>query len=810
MKISLQWLNDYIQIDDYLGKPQALAQILTDAGLEVEAIEDLAKPFNNVVIGLILEKAPHPDADRLTVCQVTTGEGVIHQIVCGAKNHQAEDRVVVALPGAVLPGNFEIKKSKIRGIESAGMLCSERELGLKDESEGILILPKDAPVGRSFAQYQGLNDILLELKVTPNRADCLSHLGLARELSCLLGRELKPFRVQVQEAAAATGDFIQLQVKVPELCPRYAGRVLKNVKVGPTPAWMKNRLESVGVRSINNVVDITNYVMMELGQPLHAFDIRDLEGHKINVDHAQKNETFTTLDGTEIKFTGDEMVIRDARKPVALAGIVGGLNSGIKDDTKDIFIESAYFQQGSVRRTSRKFGIQTDSAYRFSRGVNPEAVPLAMNRASQLILEFAGGEALAHPHDHYPNPIERSVIDIHLSKVAESLGYAVDESEFIQWMKRLGCELTGEKGVYQVTAPAFRWDLTMDMDLVEEFARLHGYQHIPESLPALDESPSKNILTYDLENYLRLHLQGQGYLQAVNPSFLSSKFQAAFLGNVSKLQELGLQVSEQAVKIVNPLNEDLDVMRTSLAPSLAQNLLHNSRYGNSCGRVFEIGYSFKHKDSGYDQEHRLGLVAWGQNQGLWQKSHAPLVLQLKEAIENLLCALHGRNWQWQQFETNDVPDFLHPGQAARLLYEGKVVGFIGALHPLWRDENKIREEAALAEFNLGLLLLGQPRATRFHSVAKFPVVERDLAFLMPKELPAGEVHLAIQKAGGALLQSVSVFDQYEGDNLPAGQKSVAYRLRYQDPNGTLSEEQITQLQTQVINSVSQKYSISVR
>ena len=366
MKISLKWLNDYVDVTEFFQKPEELAEALTRAGLEVEDIVNRAKDFNHVVVGHILEKDKHPNADKLSLCRVSTGD-VVHQIVCGAQNHKAGDRVIVALPGAVLPGNFAIKKSAVRGVDSAGMLCSLKELGLAKESDGIAILPADAPVGKPYAEYGGYDDINFELKVTPNRADCLSHFGLAREVACLFGKELKAPKAEPKLSAQSTKSAIKLEVKAFDLCPRYTGRYLKGVKVGPSPEWLKHRLESVGLNSINNIVDATNYVMMELGQPLHAFDANFIGGKTIIVDRAKAGEAFITLDGSEIKLTGEELTIRDDKHPVCLAGVVGGKNSGVSDGTTEVFLESAYFVPMSARKTSRTHGIDTDSAYRLDR-----------------------------------------------------------------------------------------------------------------------------------------------------------------------------------------------------------------------------------------------------------------------------------------------------------------------------------------------------------------------------------------------------------------------------------------------------------
>lgn len=822
MKISLKWLHDYIDIHDFFAKPQDLAALLTAGGLEVEGIENLAKQFEHVVVGHILQKGQHPNADKLTLCQVATGDGVVHQIVCGARNHNEGDRVVVALPGAVLPGDFAIKKSKIRGVESGGMLCSETELGLKSESEGILLLPKEAPVGMAFAAYMGFDDILFELKVTPNRADCLSHFGLAREIGCLLDREVKLPIESLVEEGGSTRTQMSLELVASDMCPRYAGRGVKGVKVGPSPEWLKKRLESVGVNSINNVVDVTNFVMLELGHPLHAFDVRELRGRKIVIDRAVKGESFVTLDGTEVQLDGSELTIRDSERPVALAGIVGGKNSGIQDDTTEIFIEAAYFTPVAVRRTARKFGIETDSSYRFARGTNPEAVPLALNRAAQLIQKVAGGLVMGEPHDQYPHPVRQEWIRISLGTLLDRLGYAVDASAFEAWMKRLGCEVKkleeNERGaVWSVLPPTSRWDLSLDMDLVEEFARLHGYQHIPETLPALAAMPAVHDLHFVLEAKIRRLLQGEGCLQAVNYGFIAGSFQERVLGDVTRLAQLGLRTSREAIGIVNPLNEEINVMRTSLVPGLLKNVLHNSRHGNGFGRLFELGFShFAQEVEGgerrYGQESRLGFAFWGTQADLWSKEDStPVVFRLKGAVENLLRGLGVSRWKWVQPQAaKEVPEFLHPGQCAILHFEGKSIGFIGTLHPVLAEEMKIRESTALAELNLEKLLSGQPRSPRYQPISKMPAMDRDIALLMPKDLPASDVEAEIRKNGGELLREVRVFDVFEGGNLQAGQRSVAFRMIFQAQEATLEDQTINEVRDKVVKALQQKFGISIR
>lgn len=816
MKISLKWLQDYVDVNEFFSKPEVLGEALTRAGLEVEEITNLAKDFNHVVIGHILEKDKHPNADKLSLCRVSTGD-VVHQIVCGAQNHKAGDRVIVALPGAVLPGNFAIKKSAVRGVDSAGMLCSLKELGLAKESDGIEILPSDAPVGKPYAEYGGYDDITFELKVTPNRADCLSHFGLAREVACLLGKDLKAPAAEPKTSAQSSKTAIALDVKAFDLCPRYTGRFIKGVKVGPSPVWLKKRIESVGLNSINNIVDVTNYVMMELGQPLHAFDANFIGGKKIVVDRATAGEAFITLDGTEIKLTGEELTVRDANHPVCLAGVVGGKNSGVSDATVDLFLESAYFVPASARKTSRTHGITTDSAYRFSRGVDPDGALRGLNRATALILEVAGGEAFGEHHDFYPNPVKKSPVTISVKTVSDRLGYEALEDKFVDFMKRLGCQVEAEKaGVYKVLPPTFRFDLEQDMDLVEEYARLNGYEHIPETLPVFVKPPSNHDKAFMLNRSTSELVRAEGFQQAVNFAFVGSKAEKAFLGGAANLKAAGFAISEKEIRIMNPLNEEMDVMRSSLSFGLFKNMNSNFHAGNMFGRLFEVGSTFfvkedaKEKDS-YAESSHISFALWGKNDNLWNKSlDYPIVFELKATVEALLKSLNISSYTWTTPAKSEVPAFLHQGQFAQLVVEGKKVGFIGTLHPVLLDDNKIRVPAAVGEFDLDQLYKGQPRPYRIQSVSKFPVVERDFAFQMDKSLKVGDVLKDIRKAAAGLLVNVEVFDLYEGDKMEAGKKSVAIRLWLQDKNATLQENQINEVATKVLESLKKNFDLSVR
>lgn len=829
MKISLKWLNEYVDVGEYLNNPRALADLLTQAGLEVEAIEDRKAQCRHIVVGQIIEKGAHPQADRLTVCRVTTGEGQEYQIVCGAKNHQAGNKVVLALPGAVLPGGLVIQKSKLRGVESGGMLCSEKELGLTDESSGIMLLPDEAPLGINFADYQGADDVVFELKVTPNRADCLSHFGLAREIAALLARKFSAPQVHLQEAAHSTREMITLKMSSPDLCPRYCGRALRGVKVGESPAWLKKRLESVGLNSINNVVDVTNFVMLELGQPLHAFDMAQIRGSQIIIERAVQGETFATLDGTQLHLTGDELMIRDAERPVALAGVVGGKNSGVSSTTTDLFIESAYFLPQTVRRSSRKFGIETDSSYRFSRGVDPEITIVALNRACVLIQELAGGEIAGQPYDEYPSPVKIPSIMISLSEVEESLGYRVTDEKFVSWMKRLGCEVhkrttktagrdqaqegesTADEASYEVLPPAYRVDLTMSVDLVEEYARLEGYEHIPEQLPPMTLAPTAHQRDFVLGQTVHRLLQAQGYQQAVNYAFVGEKWQAECFGDPAAWRNLGLVAEGQVIPILNPLNEELNVMRVSLLPGLIKNGLQSYRYGSTCGRVYEQGLVFSQVGQEYVEHARLSLIGWGYMVSPWYAAEkVPIIYDLKQAIEGFLKSLNIKSWRWQMVAVDLVPGLLHPGQTALLSVEGTPVGFVGTLHPELREKFKFRQDCALAELDLDRLLRNQPRLANAENIGKFPAVERDLAFILPEGLTAGAIAEEIRKVAGHLLRELTIFDVFKGAPLDPTSRSVGFRMKYQDNEATLDENRLQEMQNQIIDSISQKFSVSIR
>ena len=809
MKISLNWLSDYIDLKDYRDKLDDLSSLLTQAGLEVEGMENPSQHWDHVVVGQLIEVGKHPDADKLTLCKVDVGGKEPSQIICGAKNHKQGDYVVAALPGAVLPGEFKIKKSKIRGVESHGMLCSEKELGLSEESAGIIIL-KEGKAGTAFKDVCDNVDVVFDLNVTPNRADCLSHMGLARELSSLLDRPVKPPEAQLKESGKDIDSQIKVELKDSEACPRYCGRMLRGVKVGPSPSWLKNRLESVGVNSINNVVDITNYVLFEYGQPLHAFDFQFLEKQQIVIEKAKGKEKITTLDGTEVELRSSDLLIRDGAKAVALAGVVGGQNSGVSESTKDIFLESAFFTAKGVRQTARFHGIETDSCYRFSRGVDPEQTLNAMNRACHLIQELAGGEVQKGHIDLYPKPLQPDDIFIKADYVGERLGYEVTNEDFEIWMKRLGCIVAQEKDQFRVTPPIYRWDLQWAEDLVEEYGRLKGYDHIEEVLPTLKDEPTNHEPHYVFEQRVNKIMSSMGCYQAVNYAFIAEGQSQKIWGD--KCTDFGMTITPQSSVVVqNPISEELSVMRESLLPGLLKNIIYNDHHGNHCGRLFEMGACHFKRGEDYSEEPRLAVAFWGRPEGLWENSKTGNILfDLKSSIEGLLTKIGAKSWRWEK-AGESCPSGFHPGQSAKLFYEGKVVGVMGAIHPLILSENKVRGEAAWAELNFSALAARQPRNAKFRGLPKFPAVERDIALLAPEDLASSEIGGQIKKSAGPLLQDFEVFDIYQDKELKsAGRRSIAFRLHFQSEKETLSDDQVNQLRDTVLNDLCQKLPVEVR
>lgn len=785
MKISLNWLKDFVDIDI---SHERLADILMNAGLEVEGISKLGEGLDNVVIARILSMRPHPNADRLTLCSVTTGEKT-HAIVCGAKNMKEGDHVALALPGAHLPNGMKIAKSKIRGEVSEGMLCSEVELGLAKESAGIMILPDALGLGDSFAKALMLEDTVFEINITPNRPDCLSVIGIAREVAALTGKELKRSPMVLEEALNIAGPAsaeISVDIEDKEACPRYTAKVIPGVKITPSPLWLKRRLEASGVRAINNVVDITNYVMLETGQPLHAFDLNLLSGNKIIVRRADGSENITTLDGMERVLDKDTLIIADSERPLAVAGVMGGKGSEVTEATVDILLESAYFNPAVVRRTAKRLGLHTESSHRFERGVDPNGVLDASDRAAQLIIKLAGAKAPSKTQDEYPVKVNPVNIEMRLSRAKSILGLGLNADLIIDGFKRLQFDVDRVDGdKIKVTPPTFRVDLTREIDLIEEVARLIGYDSIPVTYPKLEAQAGKKDKKGLLEDKIRGLLTGLGFYETITYSFLSPKAISPFLPNWG-----------DPIKLRNPISEEQSVMRSTVIPSLLEVIERNLNHSNENLRFFEIGRVFPYHNDRDNKEERTVVsgIMHGKRYGqTWNLPADELdFFDVKGVVENFLDDM-------ATFIPCETIQYLHPGKTAIVNVDGLDVGIIGELHPDVMSAFDIKGKAYVFEIELNPIMEAA-RAASFVYIPRFPAVSRDIAVVVDNDVPAERVYRTI-KGVDPLISDVYLFDHYKGKHISEGKKSLAYSIRYQAMDRTLREEEVNVIHEKVLSVI---------
>ncbi len=857
MKILKSWLEEFIDLKEFNDNPEVLADKLTAAGLEVESVEKLGN-IDQLVVGHIIELNKHPNADRLTVCLVDVGQPEPYQIVCGATNHKQGDKVCAALPGCVLPGDFKIKKSKIRDIESSGMLCSDKEMNLSSESQGIRILDQDAPVGESVSKYLNLSETIFEISVTPNRADCLSHWGLAREISCLINKPLKIKEPNIKIGKTIINNRFKIEVKNTvkssdknlakngDWCPRFMGRWIENVKVRPSPPWLKLKLERAGFNSINNIVDITNYVMLELGQPMHAYDFSQIDGAEITVKNSESGESFTSFDGTTYKLTGEELTIRDKNKVLGLAGVVGSKNSGISDDTENIFLECAYFVPSSVRKTARRFGIETDAAYRFSRGTDIEMLPRALNLACQMMSELADGQVSKDVFDFYPQPLPKPKIKIKVDDISDRLGFIATEKQFEFWLERLSCDFTksAQEG-YTVFPPAFRYDLSLKEDLIEEYGRLEGYDKIPEILPQMSTDPGVHDAVYLKSRFVTEVLSSQGFHQVLNYNFTSSRSgkssseptagaeaptksaeraseldkrtagegaKARLIEEYASLNPYNIGHDGEVVKLRNPISDKLDVMRSLLFPQLFQNALHNFKHGRSSGKLFEQGSVFYKKDGKYVEELRTAGVLWGEPKDFWETSKKDVsypVFKLKSYLEVLLKKSNVKVYRFEAMDNNKElllsPGFLHPGQWAALFVRGKYVGVIGTVHPKILEDEKFREPMAYFELNTDLITQDIQTYNKVKSLVYYPIVKRDLTFELSQKVQFKDIHRVVNKASGPLFQNLDLKDIFKSEKLGPDKMAITVTLYLQDSLKPIEDKILDQVQEKIFKTIAMEF-----
>ncbi len=788
MKVSLSWLKAYTPVK---RSAEELAEALTLVGLAVDAVVDRYRFLDTVLVGRILAVDAHPAADRLTVCQVDTGRGII-PVVCGAPNAAPDLLAPVALPGTSLPNGTVIEAGLIRGQRSEGMLCSAAELTLGADAAGIMVLKGDLPIGAALNTALVLSDPVLELDLTPNRADCLSMIGVAREAAAIQGTRLTlPRRASVSGAHDDIRRLTSVTIEAPDHCPRYVARVLEGVVVGPSPFWLQDRLLSVGLRPINNIVDVTNLVMLECGQPLHAFDLDCLAENRIVVRTAGQGEKFVTLDQKERELDSEMLMICDGTKPVAIAGVMGGLNSEIRPDTRRVLIESACFEPLSVRKTSKKLGLGTDASRRFERGVDPAGTVQAADRAAALMAEVSGGQVVGGVIDAHPRPWTPKVIELSVERTHQVLGIRVPKRKIARMLSAIGFQADSapRKNELRITVPSFRVDVSRPEDLIEEVARLSGFDSIPTTFPRLPAGERPPAARLELRQRIKTILTGFGFTEVITYSFIHGL-------SCDRLMLPADDPRRRTVAVLNPLAEDQSVMRSSLVPGLLETLRFNLAQQTRRLKLFEIGKVFLQRP-GADLPEEPEMIA-----GLWSGSRDPLswhakdvpcdFYDLKGAVEGLLGALN-----LPAIEVSQVPDaqcfYTRPGYSGRIRAASREIGLIGELHPRVRAAVDLKQTAFLFEIEIGAIeeLLSETRY-RMRTV-KFPAVARDITLIVDRSLEARAVINEVAAMNLDLLESVQLFDVFSGGPIPSDKRSLSYRLTYRSPEKTLEDNEVNAL-----------------
>ena len=799
MKLTYNWLKQYVDFD---WPPDQLSERLTMLGLEVEGVHKVSGEFEGIVVGQVLTRDKVAGSDKLSVCNVADGKGE-RQVICGANNYKAGDKVPLIMPGASLPMKpgdkepFTIKVRKVMGVESHGMLCSPQELGLPDQIDGLLILPENAKVGQPFAEFLGRKsgDVVYDLEITPNRPDWNSVVGIAREISALTGNPLRMPDVAIAPASVSTepiDSLVRVRLDDSELCPRYTARVVRGVKIGPSPDWLRQILESVGLRSINNVVDVTNYVMLEIGQPLHAFDYRLLAGNPptIVVRRAAEGENFTTLDGKKHTLTNNMLLIADETKAVALAGVMGGQNSEINPNTTDVLIESAYFKPQNIRATSKKLELRTDSSYRFERGGDVGICDWASRRAAQMIVEFAGGKVLEQSIDAFPNPPTAKEIPLRLTKTEELVGLPIPHEQQVQSLRRLGLQTdwsdAGGQPIFRI--PTFRVDIKRDVDLIEEIVRLYGIDKIPSTPPRGAIGTNAYDAIHDQLAEARQILTGLGLNEAQGQTLISDA-SAKLISSVT---------AENLVYLENPLSSDMNVLRPSVLPGLLDALRHNVSHKNDDVALFEIGRVFSLVEGKTKEERRLGIALTGRRlAAFWSGGDREATFDaydIKGLLEDFL-QLFGLKGMTYVRRENANTFFL---ESAGVQLGKMALGEIGQVTPALAKRYDLRHAAFLAELNFDLLLARRNRDKSFKTLPAFPSIRRDVAMIVPESATHDAILNVVRQTKPANLESVEVFDVFRGKNIPEGQKSLAYAFTYRSAEKTLTDAEVNSAHEKVV------------
>lgn len=797
MNTSLSWIKAYVPDLDVTA--QEYTDAMTLSGTKVEGYEVLDADLDKIVIGQIDKIEKHPDADKLIICQVNIGNESI-QIVTGAKNVNEGDKVPVVLdggrvagghePGSRIAGGIKIKKGKLRGIPSNGMMCSIEELGSNRDmypeapEEGIYIFPEDAEVGASAIEALGLNDVVFEYEITSNRVDCFSVIGIAREAAATFNKEFHPPVVTETGNDEDVNDYIKVTVKDNDLCPRYCARVVKNIKIGPSPKWMQRRLASVGIRPINNLVDITNYVMEEYGQPMHAYDLDTIADREIVVRTAAKGEKFTTLDGQEREMDESVLMICDGKKSIGIAGIMGGENSMITDDVKAILFEAACFDGTNIRKSSKKIGLRTDASGKFEKGLDPNNAQAAIDRACQLVEELGAGEVVGRMVDVYGKKKEPVRVPFDQDEINRLLGTDISKEDMLGYFKKLDLEYDEETN--EVIAPTFRHDLFRMADLAEEVARFYGYDNIPTTLPRGEATTGKLSFKLRVEEVARDIAEFCGFSQGMTYSFESPKvFDKLMLPADSPLR--------QTVCIMNPLGEDYSIMRTTSLNGMLTSLATNYNRRNKNVRLYELGNVYIPKALPLTElpEERMQFTLGMYGDGDF--------FSMKGVVEEFFEKV-GMTKK-ETYDPNAGKPYLHPGRQANIIYEGEVVGYLGELHPDVADTYGIGTKAYIAVIDMPEIVKRASFDRKYTGIAKFPAVTRDISMVMPKEILAGQVEEVIEKKGGAYLESYALFDIYEGAQIKDGYKSIAYSIVFRAKDKTLEDAEVTEAMDRVLRTL---------
>ena len=802
MLVSLNWLKEFVDIEE---SAEEIADLLTMAGVEVEGITYAGAGLDKVFTAEIKEVAPHPSADRLSLARVSLGDRDV-EVVCGAPNIRVGQIVPYATVGAKLASGLELTEREIKGVRSAGMLCSEKELELGEDTSGILVFEPDTRVGLPLVEaLPFVQDAILETSVTPNRGDWLSILGTAREVAALLDRPWHKPEFPIQEGSVHIKDRARIDVPDNDLCPRYVATMVEGLRVGPSPFKMRLRLSRSGMRPISNVVDATNFILLECGQPLHAFDFSFLEEGRIVVRRCEEGETFVTLDGQERKLPPNSLMIRDGKRSVALAGIMGGLNSEINDTTATVLIESACFERFGVRRTAKALGMSTEASFRFERGIDPEGSLWAAQRAAYVIQNLAGGTILSGHLDEYKVPIVRPTVKVRPAKVNSLLGLSLTTDQMSCYLERLGltCQQADtEEAALAVEPPSWRWDVEREVDVAEEVARVHGFQNVPESMPSYVSATDKTRETHHWRGRVSNLMTSAGFTEIITMSFVSGDAAREFVPDLS---------DPAVLPLMNPLTEDNAVMRTSLIPGLLAAMKRNASFRSEDLKLYELGKTFT-PAAGEElprEDLRLGGLATGARYPvLWNMTKDEQVdfYDVKGALENLL---EGLGVTDITFESSRV-SFLHPGKSADLILEGRNIGFVGELAPYKAREHDLAGNTYIFEILLEPLLIRSCKETVFRPIPRYPYIERDLSVIIEEKYSWDEIKQLISRLGHDIITSVVLFDIYRGESIPEGCQSVAFRLRYQSENRTLTDEEVQTVHSLVASVLKKELGAAMR